>query len=115
MSNYISRWQAILIDMHYSLPQEELVRLLSRSCNKHISSILQIQHHSTFEDALVQAKVIEEVRIQGEIKLRKKHNNQKNHSSGGTFNTTPPKTQAMQVTYVINQAQPIMLLAPPPC
>ena len=77
--------------MPYTLPQDELVKLFSRSCNKAISSILRIQQHRTLEDALAQAKLIEEAKVQdGEIKLRKKesnqkykgHNNQGNDSSG---------------------------------
>lgn len=69
-----------------------------------------------FEDALAQAKVIEEVKIQeGKIKLRKKDNNQKNHNNGGTFNPSPqPKPQITQVTYAINQTQPIVQLVHPP-
>lgn len=64
------------MDMPYTFPQEELVKLFSRCCNKHISSILIIQQHQTFKEALAQSKFIEEAKIQdGEIKLRKKGNN----------------------------------------
>lgn len=67
-----------------------MVKLFSRSCNKHISSILQTQRYSTFEDVIAQAKVIEEVKIQeGEIKLRNKYNNPNKHNNGGTFNLPP--------------------------
>lgn len=52
-----------MTNIPYSLPQEELVKLFSRSCNMHIYFILQIQIHSTLKDALAQVEVIEEVKI----------------------------------------------------
>lgn len=48
ISDYVSHWRAIIINMPYSLPQKELVKLFFRICNKHISSILQNQRHLTF-------------------------------------------------------------------
>lgn len=44
----MSRWRGVVIEMPYYLPQEEFVKLFSRSCNKHIYSILQIQRNLTF-------------------------------------------------------------------
>lgn len=38
--DYVSRWRVVMIDMPYSLPQEELFKLFFISCNKHTSSIL---------------------------------------------------------------------------
>jgi len=40
------------MDIPYTLPQEELVKLFSMSCNKHISLLIEIQINLTFEDAL---------------------------------------------------------------
>lgn len=76
----MSQWYAIMIDMPYTLPQDEFVKLFSRSCNKPISSILWIQKYCTFEDALAQAKLIEEAKVRdGYIKLWKKEPNNNNN------------------------------------
>lgn len=44
------------------------------------------------------------------MKLREKDNNntQKTHNNGGNPNPTQPRPQENKVTYVINQAQPIL-------
>jgi len=71
--------------MPYNLFKEELVNLFSRSCNKHISFVLRVQQHHTFEEALAQAKLIEEAKIQdGEIKLIKLQSNQVSHEVPST-------------------------------
>jgi len=58
--------------MPYTLPQEELVKLFSQSCLRPITSMLLMQQHKTFEEAISQAVVIERVKIQdGEIKGKK--------------------------------------------
>ena len=92
-----------MTDMPYTLPQDELVKLFSRSCNKPISAVLRIQQHRTFEDALAQAKLIEEAKVQdGEIKLKKKepHNNQKyrNNNQSNNASISYQKPQNNQVT-----------------
>lgn len=58
--------------MPYTLPQEELVKLFNQSCLRPIASMLLMQQHKIFEDAISQAVVIEWVKIQdGEIKGKK--------------------------------------------
>lgn len=56
----------------YTLLQEELVKLFGQSCLRLIASMLLMQQHKTFQDAISQAVVIERVKIQdGEIKGKK--------------------------------------------
>lgn len=63
----------VLISVPYTLPQEELVKLLSQNCLKPIARTLQIQQHKTFEEVISQEVVIERVKIQnGEIKIKNK-------------------------------------------
>ena len=50
--HYVCRCREIFMDIPYTLPQEELVKLFSMSCNKHISLLIEIQINLTFEDAL---------------------------------------------------------------
>jgi len=58
------------MDMPYTLPKEELIKIFRNSCNKKISSILKIQKHKSFKEAFSQEKLIKEVKIQsGDIKL----------------------------------------------
>lgn len=53
----------VVIDIPYTLPQEELVMLFSRNYNKQIYSILQIERNITFENTLAQVNIIEEAKI----------------------------------------------------
>lgn len=73
--------------MSFSLSQEELVRLFRKNCNKKISTLLQIQQFKTFEDAISQAKSIEEVMVQnGELKLTEKEAKTRNENRGYNSN-----------------------------
>lgn len=105
ISNYICRWRAIVTDMPYTLPQDELVKFFSISYNKHISSIPRIQQHCTFEEDLSHANKIEEVKVQDdEIKLRKKENNNtKYHKNGNNPITSHQKPQSNQVSHYVPQ------------
>lgn len=59
--------------MPYNLPQEELFKMFSQICLRPIASMLLIQQHKTFEEAISQAILIEKVKIQyGEIKNKKR-------------------------------------------
>lgn len=64
ISDFISRWRVILTSMPYTLPKEELVKLFSQSYLRPIASMLIIQKHKIFEDAISQAVVIERFKIQ---------------------------------------------------
>lgn len=62
--DYVGRWRYLIKDMNFSFPQEELVRLFSKSCVRKISTHLQIQQHRMFEEEISQDKIIEEVMVQ---------------------------------------------------
>jgi len=73
--------------MPYTLPQEELVKLFSQSCLRPISSILQIQQHRTFEEAITQAVVIKKVKMEdGEINI---NNQERDKIPKQTFTSLP--------------------------
>jgi len=87
ISDYVSRWRNFSTDMSFSLPQEELMRLFSKGCNKQISTLIKIQQLKNFKQTLSQTKIIEEVIIQNrEIKLAKKLSNQHNDNRGYNAN-----------------------------
>lgn len=72
INEFISWWRVILTNMPYTLTQEELVKLFSQSCLRPIASMLLMQQHETFEDAISQAVVFERVKIQdGKLKGKK--------------------------------------------
>lgn len=79
-----------------------------KSCNKSISSIVQIQQHKSFEDSLSQAKLIQEVKFQlSDIKLCKKNQNQKCNDNSQAYH----EKQYSQPSYEVNQTnldQPTM-------
>ena len=50
--DYVARWRYLITNMDFSLSQEELVRLFSKSCIKQISTHLKIQKYRTFEEAI---------------------------------------------------------------
>lgn len=58
INDYVVIWRAIVIDLTHALPQEELIKMFGKICNKHISSILQMQKHKMFKEALSQEKLI---------------------------------------------------------
>jgi len=99
----------------YTLPQDELIKIFARSCNKHIAQILQIQKHKIFKEALSQAKLIEKVKTQScDIKLHKKNNNNdQKHNDSGNNNQVYQNPYNNQVSYNVNQIQPIMATQPP--
>ena len=53
-----------MISIPYTLPQKELVKLFSQICLRPIASMLLMQQHKIFEDAISQVVVIEQVKIQ---------------------------------------------------
>ena len=102
IQDYISRWRVVLTSMPYTIPQEELVKLFSQSCLRPIASILQIQQHRTFEEAIAQAVIIERVKIQdGELKLKKKE-----YKKGNQYENTSKQPQNNQIATTENSNQP---------
>lgn len=83
---YVCIWRAVVMDMPYTLPQEELVKLFSRICKNIFFPSSKFKGILSLRISYSKDKIIEEVNTQeGEIKLRKKYNIQKNHNNSGNF------------------------------
>lgn len=68
--DYVTRWRYIFHELIFPIPQAKLTNLFSKNFAEHISNTLQIQHLSSFEEAIIMAKRIEAMSVQnGDVRI----------------------------------------------
>ena len=63
MLDYGNHWRGVLNKLTFVLPTDELIRIFLRSCLKPISLLLQINQYQSLEEALAQARLIEDIKV----------------------------------------------------